>query len=545
MKEHKSNLRALEPVEIRLAAAVRIRYEIARLRKVEEAIDRDAREIALSVVGRPEVVDVVLEMIGGAFADDTESYDQSAVEAFLADTHDLRIGVAAAAAIVPAPEGAAPSGVAPAAGAAPVAGTPASSVAQPSESAPAQPDPEPSAVEAVASRVSAYDVDLPDDYFGVSFDRVKRPEANLIMGEAILAVVDGLSLDASPYKGDRGKVHWRRKLFEETYAYFLAAPPQAKVVAAHESDDAHVERPVADAAVVEVPAPVIAEPVTEAERPVDQHAPAAHLSPESEMPPADPAADAVSEDEQAAGDEGLVVQGASHAVEADPQDVGSDADAGPDPIRGEDEGHGSAELPLIEPVRPIAASGRVIDFPSPAPAPAAADLDPVDPFESSPPHRRNVSVDAHDAAASVEDDRPGAPTYDGPDWEGPGAEAEDDLERNFADRVGFDRDDDDRYAAGGAGSGLDHAAAAALVEAVEVPASVPEEAPRLPVGGVPPRPAIAMPNARPAASIPPRPAVISNGSATSIQPPPRPALAGAGDGVRLAPRPVAVRPPGM
>lgn len=580
MKEHKSNLKALEPVEIRLAAAVRIRHEIARLTRVEQALDNDAREIALSVVGRPEALDIVLGVIGAAFADDTDAYDQAAVEAFLAEHHDLRIG-ASATGSPPGPQGASTLQAGASAAAAPTAppaggavaapNAPAAPVVQPPETPSAQHDAVPSAAEAVAARLSFYEVDMPADYFGVSFDMLKRPEADLIMGEAILAVVDGLPLDASPYKGDRGKVHWRRKLFEETYAFFLAAPPRAKDLATHAVESVAVEDDVVDTPVIETPPADLAEveagtPQIQVQTPQVQ-APQMQDPAEAGQPSADPVrqtgqpdsapepADADLAPEPAPTAEAHVPDrdaASSHASPDDEADRGGDEHVpvedgeGADDERpsGDDVREDAAELPLIEPVREHAGSGRVIDFPSPTTAPAAAaqpDHDHVDPFESSPPHRRTASLAA---VGSAEDgDRTETPTYDGPAWEAPGSE--DDLERNFADRAGFDRDDDDRYGAPVANPGFDHAAAAALARAVEVPGAETTEASRLPVGGVPPRPAIAMPSARPVPAAPPRPAPASPGPVASSLPPTRPAIAGAGDGVRLAPRPVAVRPPGM
>lgn len=584
MKEHKSNLKALEPVEIRLAASVRIRHEIARLTQVEQALDADAREIALSVVGRVEVVDVVLGVIGAAFADDTEAFDQAAVESFLAEHHDLRIGASAAPALS-APQGALPSPAGASANAAPPAtgGTPASiappapnapaaPVVQPAESASAQQhDAEPSAAEAVAARLSAYEVEMPSDYFGVSFDMLKRPEADLIMGEAILAVVDGLPLDASPYKGDRGKVHWRRKLFEETFTFFLAAPPRAKIMAtpsvdapavAESGDEApNAGPPAIDAAVPQAQAQATAE--------ADLRA-AADRAVETVVPPvsqteATPAAAADQGDPEATREDPAPVRdGASedeaaspHVDDRDDGDRREDHDAGGGQPADDEVREDAAELPLVEPVREHAGSGQVIEFPSQAAAPvspvapAVAEQDLVDPFESSPPHRQTASLGTAAAVDPINHaGRADTPTYDGPDWEGPGGDGEDDLERNFADRVGFDRDDDDRYAAPVANPGLDHAAAAALAEAVEVPpVEVPAvetpDAARLPAGGVPPRPAIAMPSVRPVPAVPPRPALAAPGSVATGLPPARPALAGAGDGGRLAPRPVAVRPPGM
>ena len=576
MKEHKSNLKALEPVEIRLAAAVRIRHEIARLSRVEQVLDGDAREIALSVVGKPEVVDVVLGVIGAAFADDTDAFDQAAVEAFLAEHHDLRIG-ATVAMSPPSPEVEARRPAGASAGAAPAGGAvatpivpnaPAAPVGQPAESASAQHDAEPSAAEAVAARLSAYEIVMPADYLGVSFDMVKRPEADLIMGEAILAVVDGLPLDASPYKGDRGKVHWRRKLFEETFAYFSAAPPRAKILATGTVEGAAVGTTVVEApddAIPPVHAGTLQAPVdAQLLAPADE--PPADAVPSTGQPEATP--------EHAGGDEAHdpVDEGSAPVLEQDPgtPQAASDDEADPNgdahgPVEGDRvEGagddrlpddevrHDAAEPPLVEPVLGNAGTGRVIDFPSPTAAPVAPvapvapaepDLDHVDPFESSPPERRTASLGA--VGPIDQGDPTDTPTYDGPEWEAPGSEAEEDLERNFADRAGFDRDDDDRYGAPATNPGLDHAAAAALAQAVDIPGAATIEAPRLPAGGVPPRPAMAMQSVRPVPAVPPRPAQATPGPAASGLPPARPALAGAGDGTRLAPRPVAVRPPGM
>ncbi|MFC6049332.1 hypothetical protein ACFPYM_16020, partial [Methylobacterium hispanicum] len=96
----------------------------------------------------------------------------------------------------------------------------------------------------LARRLSAYDVVMPDDFFGVTFDMLKRPEAEQIMAEATLAAVDGLTLDASPYKADRGKVHWRRRLFEEAFAHFQANPPLPIEDAVVGMDAAAIERSV-------------------------------------------------------------------------------------------------------------------------------------------------------------------------------------------------------------------------------------------------------------------------------------------------------------
>lgn len=555
MKEHKSNLKALEPVEIRLAAAVRIRYEIARLRAVEQSLTDDAREIAISVVGSPEIAEVVLTVVGGPFADDPESYDQTAVEAFLSESHELHLGGSAPASTPAQGETApAPSVSAPASGGQPASGGPAAN--PPAESASGQQqEGEPSAADAVAERLSAYEFDLPADYFGVSFDMVKRPEANLIMGEAVLAVVDGLSLDASPYKGDRGKVHWRRKLFEETFARFQASPPRAKAAVAPEPDVQSSEAapvvddaPLADGAdpVVEVPARIAAE------APVEQPLLVADavISQPAVVEPAIPTAPV----EQAASARDQYVSAADGET-LDRTDADVDAAVAADVPLHDDV---AVDEPLAasepEPARELATSGQVIDFPSPAAPSIDPGLDLLDPFESSPPQRSVASFGSEDLLAPASADRSGhdheghhdgAPTYDGPEWEGPGDEAQADLDRSFEDRVGYDRGDDAMDDRSADGRDLDQAAAAALADAVSAPSVEERDVTRLPVGGVPPRPAIAMPSARPVPSVPPRPAPAAPTPVASAMPPVRPALAGAGDGVRLAPRPVAVRPPGM
>ena len=142
------------------------------------------------------------------------------------------------------------------------------------------------------------------------------------------------------------------------------------------------------------------------------------------------------------------------------------------------------------------------------------------------------------------------PFDDEADWGGSDEEA-DRLDREFAERTGYDRPDDgsnDRDDAR-----LDPAAAAALADVVETPPAIHLQP--LPSGGVPPRPA--MPSLRSAPAVPPRPAsptpigqmpaaASSPVPVAAAAPPARPSLApGADSGVRVAPRPVAVRPPGM
>lgn len=211
------------------------------------------------------------------------------------------------------------------------------------------------------------------------------------------------------------------------------------------------------------------------------------------------------------------------------------------------------------------ALGQIIEFPgAPSAAQDAVDADDhLDPFESMPSSRPAVAQadpdvraaepgsDRADEAEETRDageDAAGddaTPTYDGPDWDGP-SEEEADLDRSFDDRIHYDLRAD-RAGEGGTAhpADLDHAAAAALAEAAAP--TVPEErdGPRLPVGGVPPRPPIPMPTARPAPAAPPRPSVTMPVSPGTSAPPPRPALSGTGEGGRLAPRPVAVRPPGL
>ncbi len=551
MTEHKSNLKALEPVEIRLAAAVRVRHEIARLREVEEALDVSAREIALSVVGSSEVVDVVLKVVGSPFAEGPDLYDQSAVEAFLAENHELRLGAAARS--TPAPVGAPAGGTSEAPRAA--AG------GQPQDGGPVhQAEGEaPSAAAAVAARLSAYEVDLPEDYFGVTFDMIKRPEANLIMGEAVLAAIDGLSLDVSPYKADRGKVHWRRKLFEETFQHFEANPPRPKAVpepeTASQSDGALpgeaaptgggpvVLAPTveteAEAAVVAPPdarPETVAAPVAAAMQPVEKEAVSGANSPALVQDPVREEAEASSADQ----------------VDGEASDVCLSEEA----AIGGPAGDGPAGMSTLEPSRSVPTSGKIIEFPGAPSAPQdAGDPDDLlDPFESSLPLRTLAPVvapsshgsDAEEEGGAQGEEGDGTPTYDGPDWEGPSEDETAHLERTFDDRIHYDpREFAQTGVPGVRTDGLDPAAAAALAEAAAPSVAEERELPRLPVGGVPPRPPIPMPTSRPAPPAPPRPAVAPPGTQAAAVPPTRPALAGAAEGGRVAPRPVAVRPPGL
>jgi hypothetical protein len=563
MTEHKSNLKALEPVEIRLAAAVRVRHEIARLQAVETALDASAREIAVSVVGG-EFADVVLKVVGKPFEDGPDLFDQSVVETFLAENHDLRLG---ATALVASPSSGAPAAGAPEPGRQPAA------AAQPDASAPQAEGEAPSAAAAVAARLSAYDVELPEDYCGVSFDMIKRPEANLIMGEAVLAVIDGSSLDASPYKADRGKVHWRRKLFEETFLRFEANPPRPRsdqepeqarepeqpAVVVEETpppadarpDIAPTPEPAAASAGTPAPAaaPVSAPTVAAVEEPATapEAAPAAAEAIRHPMPPSVPV-----EAEDPAGPVPMVAASL-------PRPLGSPESSAP-------AGDGRAGMAGTDPFPHVPALGQIIEFPgAPSATQDAVDADDhLDPFEAPPSSRPAVAqadpdvraagtgADRADEAEETRDageDATGddaTPTYDGPDWDGP-SEEEADLDRSFDDRIHYDPRADRAGEAGATAhpADLDHAAAVALAEAAAP--TVPEErdGPRLPVGGVPPRPPIPMPTARPAPAAPPRPSVTMPVSPGPSAPPPRPALSGTGEGGRLAPRPVAVRPPGL
>lgn len=573
MTEHKSNLKALEPVEIRLAAAVRVRHEIARLREVEEALDISAREIALSVVGSPEVVDVVLKVVGSPFADGPDLYDQSAVESFLAENHELRLGGAAQSA--PAQSAPAPVG-APAGGAAEAPR--AAAGGQPQDGGPGhQAEGEaPSAAAAVAARLSAYEVDLPEDYFGVTFDMIKRPEANLIMGEAVLAAIDGLSLDASPYKADRGKVHWRRKLFEETFQHFEANPPRPRAVQEPEpaspSDGAlpsdassTAEGPVVHAPTVEseAEAAVIVPPVIQPET-VAAPVAAAMQSVEREAAPGANSPSLMQEAAPGAGSPALVQEPVQEEGEGSSADLvdgeASEVRLSEDPVHGGPAGDGPAGMSTLDLSRSVPTSGKIIEFPGAPSAPQdAGDPDDLlDPFESSLPlrtlapvvdpssHGSHAEAEAEDEADALGEQGDGTPTYDGPDWEGPAEDETAHLERTFDDRIHYDpRESTQTGVPVVRNDGLDPAAAAALAEAAAP--SVPEEreTPRLPVGGVPPRPPIPMPTSRPAPPAPPRPAVAPPGAQAAAVPPTRPALAGAAEGGRVAPRPVAVRPPGL
>lgn len=572
MTEHKSNLKALEPVEIRLAAAVRVRHEIARLQAVETALDASAREIAVSVVGG-EFADVVLKVVGKPFEDGPDLFDQSVVETFLAENHDLRLG---ATALVASP----PSG-APAAGAAEPGRQPAAA-AQPDASALQQADGEaPSAAAAVAARLSAYDVELPGDYCGVSFDMIKRPEANLIMGEAVLAVIDGSSLDASPYKADRGKVHWRRKLFEETFLRFEANPPRPRsdqepeqarnpeqpAVVAEETPPAADARPdVAPtpepaAASSGIPVPVAAAAslptVAAIEVPAAEPEAATEVTPAAASTIQHPTPPSVAVEAEASSGPAPTVAASALRPTGSPQ---SSAPAG----------DGRAGIAATDPFPQAPALGQIIEFPgAPNAAQDAVDADDhLDPFESTPSSRPAVAhadqavqavgtgsdqadeaEEAAETRAAGEDeagDDDATPTYDGPEWEGP-SEEEGDLDRSFDDRIHYDPRADRAGDAGAAAhsADLDHAAAAALAEAAAPTVPEVRDGPRLPVGGVPPRPPIPMPTARPAPAAPPRPSVTMPVSPGTSAPPPRPALSGTGEGGRLAPRPVAVRPPGL
>jgi len=569
MTEHKSNLKALEPVEIRLAAAVRVRHEIARLREVEAALDSSAHEIAVSVVGS-EFADVVLKVVGSPFDGGPDLFDQSAVEAFLAEHHELRLGTAA----LVAPQ----SSGAPSAGSAEAARQPAG-VPQPDASGPQSTEGEaPSAAAAVAARLSAYDVELPEDYCGVSFDMIKRPEANLIMGEAVLAVIDGSTLDASPYKADRGKVHWRRKLFEETFLRFEANPPRPK--SAPEQEQAEVqdreqpqeeveEREPADA-VADETSPTATDRVdlAPALEPAAASSGNPTLAPVASPAPV-PAAAAVQASE-------ITSPATPTPQHPEPTSSRGEAENPSTPVptvvapeirpsasvgQAAPAGDGRSGMPAFDQARPVPASGQIIEFPgAPNAHQDAVDADDIlDPFESALPSRPAMAdagpqVHARDVGSDEADETAGdpaggddeTPTYDGPEWEGPSEEAEADLDRTMDDRIHYDPREHDPAVAGAMRTGgLDPAAAAALAEAAAPPVVEEREASRLPVGGVPPRPPIPMPTVRPAPAVPPRPAVAPPGSAGTSAPPPRPALSGTGEGGRLAPRPVAVRPPGL
>lgn len=563
MTEHKSNLKALEPVEIRLAAAVRVRHEIARLQAVETALDASAREIAVSVVGG-EFADVVLKVVGKPFEDGPDLFDQSVVETFLAENHDLRLGATALVA--------SPSSGAPAAGASEPGRQPAAA-APPDASAPQAEGEAPSAAAAVAARLSAYDVELPEDYCGVSFDMIKRPEANLIMGEAVLAVIDGSSLDASPYKADRGKVHWRRKLFEETFLRFEANPPRPR----SDQEPEQARDPEQPAVVVEETPPAAdARPDVE---PTPEPAAASAGTPAPAAAPVSAPTAAAIEAPATAPEAAPAAAEAIRHPSSPSVPVEAEALSGPVPmiaaslprLSGSPEssapaGDGRAGMAGTDPFPQAPALGQIIEFPgAPGAAQDAVDADDhLDPFESMPSSRPAVAqsdpdvraagtgLDRADEAEETRDageDAAGddaTPTYDGPDWEGP-SEEEADLDRSFDDRIHYDPRADHAGEAGATAhpADLDHAAAAALAEAAAP--TVPEErdGPRLPVGGVPPRPPIPMPTARPAPSAPPRPSVTMPVSPGPSAPPPRPALSGASEGGRLAPRPVAVRPPGL
>ncbi|MFC6051173.1 hypothetical protein ACFPYM_25360, partial [Methylobacterium hispanicum] len=91
-----SSLKALEPVELRLAASFRVRREIARLTEIDAALRSEAREMTADVIGgRPEVVEVMLDVIGKPFEQEPEAcaaaFGQGFVEGFLVEEHDLRL----------------------------------------------------------------------------------------------------------------------------------------------------------------------------------------------------------------------------------------------------------------------------------------------------------------------------------------------------------------------------------------------------------------------------------------------------------------------
>jgi hypothetical protein len=571
MTEHKSNLKALEPVEIRLAAAVRVRYEIARLREVEAALDSSAHEIAVSVVGS-EFADVVLKVVGSPFEGGPDLFDQSAVEAFLAEHHELRLGTAA----LVAP----PSSGVPSAGSAEASRQPAG-VPQPDTSGPPSTEGEaPSAAAAVAARLSAYDVELPEDYCGVSFDMIKRPEANLIMGEAVLAVIDGSTLDASPYKADRGKVHWRRKLFEETFLRFEANPPRPKSAPEQEQAEAQeqAQEQVEERAEEREPVDAVADETSPTATDRVDLAPALEpAATSSGIPTQAPATDPASVPAAAAVQASEITSQAMPTPQH-PEPTSSRGEAGnpstsaptvaapeirPSATVGQaaPAGDGRSGMPAFDQARPVPASGQIIEFPgAPNAHQDAVDADDIlDPFESALPSRTamadaGLEIHASDVGSDEADEADGdpaggedeTPTYEGPEWEGPSEEAEADLNRTMDDRIHYDPREHGPAEAGAMRTGgLDPAAAAALAEAAAPPVVEEREASRLPVGGVPPRPPIPMPTVRPAPAAPPRPAVAPPGSPGTAAPPPRPALSGTGEGGRLAPRPVAVRPPGL
>ncbi|MGU3558578.1 hypothetical protein [Methylobacterium radiotolerans] len=545
MTEHKSSLKALEPVEIRLAAAVRLRHEIARLRLVEETLDTSAREIAISVVGS-EFAEIVLKVVGKPFAASPDLFDQSAIETFLAKHHELRLGTAAL--ISPLPPGAS------AAGSTALTWQPAGAPQQ-APSAPQQSQGKARSA-AVAARLSAYEVELPEDYCGVMFDMIKRPEANLIMGEAILTVIDGSSLDASPYKADRGKVHWRRKLFEKTFLRFEANPPRMKSALEPEEAVRDEASPTAAAQVVQQPGP---ESAPELE-------PSPTTVPVAAAVPVPNAAEASGREwkhslSSTRAEAEVFFNPASTVVTSELRPSESVKHTAP-------AGDGRAGVAAFDPPRPApTVSGKTIEI-SGAPN-ALQDADEADdllyPFKFSLPSR-SIVVDAgpkvhaakHAAKAEEEDvvsdeaaaDPAGVddetPTYDGPNCETPSENAEADLDRSFDDRIhhvprGYGSADAGAMRA----DRLNPAVVAAVAEAAATPLAEWPEVPRLPAGGVLLRPPIPMLITRPSPAAPLRPAMAPPGSFGPVAPLSRPALSGTGNGGRLAPRPVSVRPPGM
>ncbi|GJD89413.1 hypothetical protein BHAOGJBA_2940 [Methylobacterium hispanicum] len=565
-----SSLKALEPVELRLAASFRVRREIARLTEIDAALRSEAREMTADVIGgRPEVVEVMLDVIGKPFEQEPEAcaaaFGQGFVEGFLVEEHDLRLEGA------PAPGS--PSGAHAALGGAPPSGSP--SLPPPRAAGPAavpgqqasppshetgripQDDERPSLTEMLARRLSAYDVVMPDDFFGVTFDMLKRPEAEQIMAEATLAAVDGLTLDASPYKADRGKVHWRRRLFEEAFAHFQANPPLPIEDAVVGMDAAAIERSVEPP-----PAPEPARETAPAVGPVRaQEAIGSEIAPDEVR---DEAASPASASGADARDDLIPEQASSLEELSAPEFPAQDPEPVRDVVFEAQEAYAGREessdpVSQVAPENPVgeapaAPIGRVIDFPlqvARAHEPQAEDV--LDPFGAGPslsPVRASAPIPpASDApydgpAADPHDETP--PPYDEEDWGAPTDDAAD-LEREFSERIGYDRSDEE----GSDADGLDAAAAAALAVVVETPAT--PVAAGLPTGGIPPRPA--MPNLRPAPSMPPRPASappsmpsvgsVSPSPVAASAPPMRPSLAGGEAGMRVAPRPVAVRPPGM
>ena len=548
--ETKSSLKALQPVELRLAASFRLRREIARLTGIDEALQAEARDMTAAVIGdRAEVVAVMLDVIGKPFESDDEAaadaFGAGALEAFLDGEHGLRLESApepfrADAGEVPPAQtaaGAAPAG--PAAPPAPPAqpqGAP-----QPQETGGQPQDSErQSHVEIVANRLADYDVAMPDDFLGVMFDALKRPEAELIMAEAALAVVDGLTLEASPYKADRGKVHWRRKLFEEAFAHFQANPPRLVEDQAGDGLTALPPAAVAPPAIAAPTAPAVPEKDAEA-----------LLPPRTEPVGGPDGLDGPETREAAdAGTEASEEAGIDLAGDPGPDAEASDGGPEPDGAHGQ---HGGAAGEAQE------TTGRVIDFPVQAVRGQEPDADDVlDPFGAgpslaavrTPTPAPTLFGGAFEPASEDPLGETPPPFDDEADWGGSDEEA-DRLDREFAERTGYDRPNDGSNDRGEAR--LDPAAAAALADVVETPPAIHLQP--LPSGGVPPRPA--MPSLRSAPAVPPRPAsptpigqmpaaASSPVPVAAAAPPARPSLApGADSGVRVAPRPVAVRPPGM